>query len=140
VTSAFVERLRQGYLVADGAMGTLLYARGVGFDHCFELLNVEQPDLVRGVHADYVAAGAGLIETNTFGANTLRLAEHGLADRVAELNLAGARLARAAADAVPGTWVAGSVGPLGVRLTPIGHLTLERTSSLSRPCAIWTRR
>ncbi|RIL09770.1 bifunctional homocysteine S-methyltransferase/methylenetetrahydrofolate reductase, partial [bacterium] len=94
----FLDRLARGPLLADGAMGTLLYSRGIGFDRCFDALCESDPALVRAVHADYVAAGAELIETNTFGANRHRLAEHGLADRVREINLAGARLARAAAD------------------------------------------
>jgi methionine synthase / methylenetetrahydrofolate reductase(NADPH) len=130
VTSPFVERLRQGFLLADGGMGTLLYARGVGYDHCFELLNIERPDLIRAVHADYLAAGARLIETNTFGGNAVRLAEHDLSGRAHELNLAGAQLARAVADTIPGTWVAGSVGPLGVHLAPIGHVAHERAAQL----------
>ena len=130
MTHPFIERLRQGNLLADGAMGTLLYARGVPYDHCFELLNVERPDLVRAVHGDFLAAGARLIETNTFGGNAVRLAEHDLAGRGHELNLAGARLARAVADTVPGAWVAGSVGPLGVHLAPIGHVTVERAAQL----------
>jgi homocysteine S-methyltransferase len=125
MTSPFVERLRQGWLLADGAMGTQLYARGVDYERCFEALNVERPELVRAVHADYVAAGARLIETNTFGANAVRLAEHGLADEAAAFSLAGAALARAVADTVPGTWVAGSVGPLGVHLAPLGQLARD---------------
>ncbi len=117
----FLDRLARGPLLADGAMGTLLYSRGIGFDRCFDALCESDPALVRAVHADYVAAGAELIETNTFGANRHRLAEHGLADRVREINLAGARLARAAADrAGRPVWVAGSVGPLGVAVAPAG--------------------
>lgn len=132
MTSPFVERLRQGWLLADGAMGTLLYGRGVSFDRCFETLNEDEPDLVRGVHADYLAAGARLIETNTFGANAMRLAEHGFEQRVTSLNKAGAYLALQAAEAVPGTWVAGSVGPLGVRLAPIGPLAPARARAVFR--------
>ncbi len=130
--SPFVERLQQGWLLADGAMGTLMYARGVSFDRCFEMLNVEEPELVRGIHADYVAAGARLIETNTFGANAVRLAEHGIEDRVRAVNLAGAGLARAVADTTPGTWVGGSVGPLGVHLAPIGHISPARARTAFR--------
>lgn len=121
--TTFLERLARGPLLADGAMGTLLYSRGIGFDRCFDALCETDPALVRGVHADYVAAGAELIETNTFGANRHRLAEHGLADRVRAINLAGARLARAVADgAGHPVWVAGSVGPLGVAVAPAGAL------------------
>lgn len=104
-------RLRDEVLIGDGAMGTLLYNRGVSLDANFEHLNLVQPALVRQVHADYVQAGARLIETNTFGANAVRLGAIGLARKVDAINLAGARLAReAAGDQV---LVAGAIGPLG---------------------------
>ena len=123
MSSAFLRRLAEGPLLTDGAMGTLLYSRGIGFDRCFDALCETDPELVRAVHTDYIAAGAELIETNTFGANAFRLAEHGLADRVVAINRAGARLAREAADTAGGRpWVAGSVGPLGVTLAPVGAL------------------
>lgn len=119
----FLQRLVQGPLLTDGAMGTLLYSRGIGYDQCFDALCETNPELVGSVHADYIEAGAELIETNTFGANAFRLAEHGLAERVSAINLAGARLAREAADASGRkVWVAGSVGPLGVALAPVGEL------------------
>jgi homocysteine S-methyltransferase len=128
-SSDFGDALRAGPIVADGAMGTQLYALGVDYDRCFDALCQSEPALVRRVHAAYVAAGAGLIETNTFGANALRLAAHGLADQVAAINEAGARIARDVADeagsAAAGgrrVWVAGSVGPLGVTLAPVGVL------------------
>ncbi len=104
-------RLRNEVLVGDGAMGTLLYNRGVSLDANFEHLNLVQPDQVRQVHADYVAAGSDLIETNTFGANAIRLGAIGLAHKVDAINLAGARLAKEAA--VDSVIVAGSIGPLG---------------------------
>ena len=122
-------RLESGALVADGAMGTQLYALGVGYERCFDALCQSDPALVRRVHADYVAAGAQVIETNTFGANALRLEAQDLADQVRGINLAGARIAREVADeagrASSGgrrVWVAGSVGPLGVTLAPVGAL------------------
>lgn len=99
-------------LVFDGAMGSLLYERGVFVTQNFEQLNVTRPDVVRKVHEDYVAAGAQVIETNTFGANCFRLDRHGLGDQVRAYNVAGARLARQAAG--EGVWVAGSVGPSGL--------------------------
>jgi methionine synthase / methylenetetrahydrofolate reductase(NADPH) len=99
-------------LVFDGAMGSLLYERGVFVTQNFEQLNVTRPDLVRRIHADYVAAGAQVIETNTFGANCFRLDRHGLGDQVHAYNIAGARLARQAAG--DDVWVAGSVGPSGL--------------------------
>ena len=99
-------------LVFDGAMGSLLYERGVFVTQNFEQLNVTRPDIVQKIHADYVAAGAQVIETNTFGANRFRLDRHGLADQVRAYNVAGARLAREAAGAP--AWVAGSMGPSGL--------------------------
>lgn len=127
---AFLDRLAERPVLADGAMGTLLYGRGVSFDRSFEALNETDPELVCGVHRAYLEAGAELIETNTFGANELRLSEHGLENRVREMNLAGARLARAEADAAGGMWVGGSVGPLGVPLSPIGALPATRAKAL----------
>ncbi|MDT8441203.1 MAG: bifunctional homocysteine S-methyltransferase/methylenetetrahydrofolate reductase [Desulfuromonadales bacterium] len=109
-----IERLQHGpVLVGDGAMGTQLYHRGAPLDSVFEYLNLIRPEMVGRVHSDYLAAGAGLIETNTFGANALRLDGFGLAGKVAAINLAGARLARAAAG--DEGLVAGAVGPLPVR-------------------------
>lgn len=109
-----IERLQNGpVLIGDGAMGTQLYHRGAPLDSVFEYLNLIRPEMVSQVHIDYLEAGAGLIETNTFGANALRLDGFGLAAKVAAINLAGARLARAAAG--DERLVAGSVGPLPVR-------------------------
>src|SRR5260370_13208394 len=99
-------------LVFDGAMGSLLYERGVFVTQNFEQLNVTRPDIVKKIHEDYVAAGAQIIETNTFGANCFRLDRHGLGDQVRPYNLAGARLARQAAG--EDAWVAGSMGPSGL--------------------------
>src|SRR3989449_4120919 len=99
-------------LVFDGAMGSLLYERGVFVTQNFEQLNVTRPDVVRKIHEDYVAAGAQVIETNTFGANCFCLDRHGLGDQVRAYNLAGARLARQAAG--EDVWVAGSMGPTGL--------------------------
>ena len=83
-------------LLGDGAMGTLLNARGAGFNECFDALNLTQPELVADIHRAYIEAGSQIIQTNTFGANRYKLAEHGLEDKVAELNRAGAELARQA--------------------------------------------
>jgi methionine synthase I (cobalamin-dependent)/5,10-methylenetetrahydrofolate reductase len=114
----------------DGAMGTMLYGRGVFINKCFDELNLSQPELVRSVHEEYLQSGAEVIETNTFGANAFRLQRHGLRDKVFAINQAGARLARQAvaqlADKQAGqAWVAGSVGPLGVLLEPLGKTSLE---------------
>lgn len=108
----------QGAVLCDGGMGTTFVAHGVAPDACFDALNLTDPDVVRAAHRGFVEAGARLIEANTFGANRYKLAPHGLGDRVAEVNAAGARLAREAGAEV----VAGSVGPLGVRLAPYGRV------------------
>src|SRR6266849_9762039 len=109
--TSFREAMRS-LLVFDGAMGSLLYERGVFVTQNFEQLNVARPDVVRKIHEDYVAAGAQVIETNTFGANSFCLDRHGLGDQVRAYNLAGARLARQAAG--DDVWVAGSMGPTGL--------------------------
>jgi len=114
-------------VLCDGAMGTMFYGGGVFINRCYDELNVSQPDLVRGIHAEYLQAGARIIETNTFGANVVRLERYGLAGRVRELNLAGVRLAREAVEQIrekqaSEAFVAGALGPLGVRLAPGGRL------------------
>ncbi len=119
----FLDRIQSQVLVADGAMGTALYSRGYSYRSCFEELNESDPDVVEALHRDYIGAGADLIETNTFGASPLRLAEHGFEKRVREINRAGAQIARrAAGDKV---YVAGSIGPLNRVLEPIGTLSLS---------------
>src|SRR6266568_2488719 len=94
----FLERLQQGPLLCDGAMGTELYARGISYDRCFEQLNLTAPELIKTIHLDYIAAGAQIIETNTFGANRYRLAQHGLEHAVHQINRAAAKIAREARD------------------------------------------
>jgi homocysteine S-methyltransferase len=123
-------RLKQGPVLCDGAMGTLLYAKGVFINKCYDELNLTQPDLIRGIHQEYLNAGAEMIETNTFGGNSFRLARHGLADKVEEINRRGAELAREAADAfnlkkAANVLVAGSIGPLGLRIEPLGKTSRE---------------
>jgi len=126
----FLARLEQGVLLADGAMGTLLYARGVAFDQCFDELNLSRPEVVRQIHLDYIASGAELIETNTFGANRFKLGQHNLAHRVAEISHAGAALAReAAGTANRHVFVAGSMGPIGRPMAPLGAITPEDVRS-----------
>lgn len=109
--------------VFDGAMGTLLYDRGVFVNVCYDELSVERPDLVKKIHAEYVAAGAEILETNTFGANPVKLSSYGLAERTEELNARAVELAREAADGQAS--VAGAVGPLGIRIEPWGPTALE---------------
>jgi methionine synthase I (cobalamin-dependent)/5,10-methylenetetrahydrofolate reductase len=108
---ALLQVLRDGTVVIDGAMGTQLYERGVLYSVCFEELCISRPELVRKIHEDYIRAGAQLIETNTFGANALRLEKHGLQHRVTELNLAAVKLAREAAGKA--VFVGGAIGPSG---------------------------
>jgi methionine synthase I (cobalamin-dependent)/5,10-methylenetetrahydrofolate reductase len=120
----FVARIKQAPVLCDGAMGTLLYAKGVFINRCYDELNVSQPDLIRGIHHEYLQSGAEIIETNTFGANSFRLARHSLADKVRDINFAGARLAREAAKSFD-VWVAGSVGPLGTRIEPLGKTSYQ---------------
>jgi homocysteine S-methyltransferase len=105
----FLERIRRAPLVFDGAMGTMLYAKGAFVNTCYDELNLVQPDLVRSIHAAYLDAGAEAIETNSYGANRVKLRAHGLAARMAEINRAAARLAREAAG--PDRFVAGAIGP-----------------------------
>ncbi len=117
-------------VLADGAMGTVLYARGVFINRCYDELNLSDPGLILAVHEEYLQAGAEILETNTFGANRFRLTRHGLAGKVAEINAAGVRLAREAVvhlkDKQAGeAWVAGAIGPLGVRLEPLGKTGLD---------------
>jgi homocysteine S-methyltransferase len=117
-------------VLADGAMGTVLYARGIFINRCYDELNLSDPNLILSIHEEYLQAGAELLETNTFGANRFRLARHGLAGKVAEINAAGVSIARQAIerfkDKQAGTaWVSGSVGPLGVRLEPLGKTGLD---------------
>src|ERR1700730_8728584 len=126
----FRERLFNRAMVADGAMGTELYARGVFINRCFDELNVSSPDLVREVHKQYVKAGAEILEANTFGANRMRLAAFGLTEKLQAINQAGVRLAReAAGDAA---FVAGAIGRLGVRIEPLGSVSFAEAREVFR--------
>jgi methionine synthase I (cobalamin-dependent) len=123
IHSPFLERLRQGPILCDGGMGTELYARGVSYERCFEQLNLTDPELVKTIHLEYAAAGAEIIETNTFGANRYRLAEHGLEHNVRELNRRGGKIAREARElSERSIFFAGSIGPLGFPLAPLGDI------------------
>jgi homocysteine S-methyltransferase len=116
--------------VFDGAMGTLLYSRGVFVNVCYDELNLSRPELVQGIHAEYVEAGAEVLETNTFGANPLKLSSYGLTERTEEINEAAARLARAAAG--DHAAVAGAIGPLGIRIEPWGPTSLDEAVDFFR--------
>lgn len=117
----FLTLLGEGPVLCDGAMGTLIHARGIRIDACFDELNLSDRELVLQIHREYIAAGANVIETNTFGANRYKLEEHRLEDRVRDINFLGAKLAREARElsGVP-VLVAGSVGPTGRAQAPFG--------------------
>lgn len=112
-------------------MGTLLYAKGVFINRCYDELNLSQPELIRGIHHEYLQAGAEVIETNTFGGNHFRLSRHSLGDHIHAINVAGAQLAREAAKSFD-AWVAGSVGPLGIRIEPLGKTSFEEARQAFR--------
>ena len=126
-----LSRIKQSPVLCDGAMGTLLYAKGIFINRSYDELNLSQPDLIRGIHHDYLQAGAEMVETNTFGANPFRLARHSLEDKVRDINRAGARLAREAAKSFD-VWVAGSVGPLGTRIEPLGKTSYQEARDAFR--------
>ena len=125
----FRDQLASRVIVADGAMGTMLYSRGVFINRCFDELNLSSPDMVRQIHQEYAKAGAEILETNTFGATRQRLAAFGYADKIREINLAGVRLAREAAN---GAFVAGALGPLDVRIEPLGPTSFAEARAAFR--------
>ena len=127
---SFLEALDDRVLVCDGAMGTMLYAKGVFINKSFDALNVAQPDLVAEVHQAYVRAGADVIETNTFGANRIKLGSFGLADKLHAINAQGAKIARHAAR--EDAYVAGSIGPLGIRIEPWGKTGVDEARDYFR--------
>src|ERR687892_2850584 len=126
----FLEAIDERVLVCDGAMGTMLYSKGVFINRCFDALNLTQPDVVSDVHQDYVRAGADVIETNTFGANRVKLRAFGLSDRIRDINTEGARLARQAAG--ERAYVAGAIGPLGIRIEPWGKTGIDEARDFFR--------
>src|SRR5947209_984853 len=124
MATPLLERLSRAPLLADGAMGTLLFQSGIPFDRCFDELNVSEPSRIEAIHRAYLAAGAELIETNTFGANPVRLAAHGLEERNRLIARQGVKQARAAREIVGvDAFVAGSIGPLGKPIEPFGHIS-----------------
>ena len=128
MSTDFRTRLQRGPVLCDGAMGTMLYSKGIFINRCYDELNLSQPELVASVHQEYVKAGAEILETNTFGANSFRLARHGCQARVVEINRVGVELARSAAG--NDVMVAGSVGPLGVRIEPLGKTGLDEARAV----------
>src|ERR1700746_426671 len=112
-------------------MAPLLSAKGILPNRCYDELNVSQPDLIRGLHHEYLQAGAEVIETNTSGGNSFRLERHGRANKVHQINFAGAKLAKEAAKSFD-AWVAGSVGPLGIRIEPLGKTSFQEARDVFR--------
>src|SRR6202795_4135678 len=131
MASDLLTRLKLSTVLCDGATGTLLYAKGIFINRCYDELNVSQPELIRELHHEYLQAGAEIIETNTFGGNSFRLARHSMENRVREITLAGVRVARESAKSFD-VWVAGSVGPLGVRIEPLGKTSFEEARAAFR--------
>jgi methionine synthase I (cobalamin-dependent)/5,10-methylenetetrahydrofolate reductase len=126
MTNKFLELLSSQTILADGAMGTMLHGRGIGFDKCFDELNLTNPAAVADIHREYIEAGAQLVITNTFGANRFKLAKHGMESHVADINRAGVELAKRAVSAsFKEVLVAGDIGPLGVRIAPYGRVQPE---------------
>jgi methionine synthase I (cobalamin-dependent)/5,10-methylenetetrahydrofolate reductase len=129
----FLDRLKDSVLLCDGAMGTMLYARGVYINRCFDELNLSHPGLVGEIHRDYLRAGAEIIETNTFGANRFKLLPHGLEEKVREINRRGVELARQAVEeSRKDAFVAGSVGPLGNPLQTLRRIDAAELQAIYR--------
>jgi methionine synthase I (cobalamin-dependent)/5,10-methylenetetrahydrofolate reductase len=126
----FREQLARRILVADGAMGTMLYSHGIFINRCFDELSLSAPDLIGRIHRAYAEAGAEILEANTFGANRARLAAFGMADKLRAINEAGVRLAREASQGGP--FVAGAMGPLGVRIEPLGPTSFAEARVIFR--------
>jgi len=126
----FREQLSRRVMVADGAMGTMLYAKGIFINRCYDELNLSAADMVRQIHQEYAKAGAEILETNTYGANRARLAGFGLLEKLKAINQAGVKLAREAAK--DNTFVAGAVGPLGQHIEPLGPISFAEARSIFR--------
>ena len=127
---AFREEMGRRVLVADGAMGTMLYSRGVFINRCFDELNLSAPDMVRQIHLEYAEAGAEIIKTNTFGANRLRLAGFSFVEKMRAINEAGVRLAKEATK--DAAFVGATIGPLGVHLEPFGPTSFAEARAIFR--------
>jgi methionine synthase I (cobalamin-dependent)/5,10-methylenetetrahydrofolate reductase len=130
-----LEALQNRILLGDGAMGTMIYSKGIYINRCYDALNLESPGLIEGIHLEYLEAGCEMIETNTFGANRFRLKAHGLEDQVEAINKAGVEIARRALNQFHqknsrSAWIIGSMGPLGVNSEPFGPLSNEQVASI----------
>src|SRR3981081_4460121 len=126
----FRDQLSRRVLVAGGAMGTMLYDKVLFINRCYDELNLSSSDMIRQIHCDYVKVGAEILETNTFGANRMRLAAFGLGEKLRAINHAGVKLAREAARDT--AFVAGAVGPLGANIEPLGPTSFEEARSIFR--------
>ena len=126
----FRDQLTRRAMVADGAMGTMLYSRGIFINRCFDELNLSAADMVRQIHQEYVKAGAEILESNTFGANRMRLGAFGFAEKLRAINQAGVRLAREAAREQ--AFVAGAIGPLGAHIEPLGPTSFAEARAIFR--------
>src|SRR6187455_994875 len=126
----FLDAIDERVLVCDGAMGTMLYSKGVFINKSFDALNLSRPDLVEEVHQEYVRAGADVVETNTFGANRIKLGSFGLVESLVAINVEGVRIARRAAG--ERAYVAGSIGPLGIRIEPWGKTGVDEAREYFR--------
>ena len=120
----FEEYINENLVLMDGAMGSLIYEKGVFIDKCYDELNLSRPDLIRSIHEDYIRSGAKVIETNTYGANRYKLKSHNLLDQMEMINQKGVELAREAAG--DNAYVAGSMGPVGEEIEPWGEITLDQ--------------
>ena len=116
----FLKYLNHNVVLFDGAMGTMIYNRGFFLNRCFDELNLSNLKVVQEIHSEYLKAGADCIETNTFGANRFKLSAHGFGDKLTAINYEGARIARKVAG--NDAWVVGSIGPLGVKMAPLGNV------------------
>lgn len=134
----FLHRLTQGPILADGAMGTELLRRSnLGVESCLEQLNLTAPELVRAIHLDYIEAGAELIETNTYGANRIRLEHHGLSNSVQELNQSAVKICKEAMRLTgQHVWIAGTIGPLGKSIAPLGPITRSQAKEVFQEQAL----
>src|SRR5437879_8143735 len=127
---SFRDQISRRVMVADGAMGTMLYDKGIFINRSYDELNLASPDMVRQIHLDYVKAGAEILETNTFGANRMRLAAFGLGEKLGAINQAGVKIAREAARDT--AYVAGAGGPLGANIEPPGPTAFAQARVRSR--------
>lgn len=124
----FLDYLKDNIILFDGAMGTMLYSHGIFINRCFDELNLSKPELVQKIHRAYIQAGADVIETNTFGANRFKLSTHGFENEIASINYQGALIARE--EAGDDVWVAGSIGPLGIRIEPWGTTSAKEAKEV----------